>query len=75
MKTVSTVLIATGAAPKTWCSIRVQMVWKIRLDVPDKKKATYAALLRENPPMVARGGCLEDTIRLAPAVGPVGGGV
>ena len=39
MKTVSTVLIATEVAPNTWCSMRVQIVWKIRLDAPERKKA------------------------------------
>jgi hypothetical protein len=39
MNAVSTVLIATEVAPNTWCSIRVQMVWKISEDPPDRKNA------------------------------------
>ena len=40
MNTVSTVLIATEVAPNTWCSMRVQMVWKIRLERPERTNAT-----------------------------------
>jgi hypothetical protein len=43
MNTVSTVLIATDVAPNTWCRWRVQMVWKISDDAPDRKNATYGA--------------------------------
>jgi hypothetical protein len=45
MKAVSTVAIATLLEPKTWCRVRVQSDWKIRLEAPEAKKATYASHL------------------------------
>jgi hypothetical protein len=43
MKIVTTELTATVVAPNTWWSIRDQMFWKMRLEAPLTKKATYAA--------------------------------
>ena len=44
MKAVTTVLMATLVAPKTWCAERDQMLWKIRLEAPERKKAKMATL-------------------------------
>ena len=44
MNAVTTVLMAMLVAPNTWCAERDQMLWKIRLEAPERKKAKMATL-------------------------------
>ena len=43
MNTLTTDEIATLDEPNTWCSSRLQIIWKIRLEAPDTKNAMKGA--------------------------------